>query len=113
MCPFLIILKYKYIFKYKYLEYFLTILKYKVSDVKIANLTNVLKILIIPWAWVCILYTYKTMPYKKVKVMSYKPDIVHVSCAFECFFYWLSCSKHIRRVWRYQRGNQKPYIEEE
>jgi hypothetical protein len=28
------------------------------------------------------------MPYKKVKVISYKPDIFHVSCAFEkkCFF---------------------------
>ena len=86
MCPFLIILIYKYIFKLKYLEYFPSILKYKVGDVKIANLTNILKILIIPWAWVWIVYTYKTMPYTKVKVMSYKPDMFHVSCAFAFFF---------------------------
>ena len=31
-------------------------------------------------------------------------------CLYKYVYLWIIC---IRRVWRYQRGNQNPYIEEE
>jgi len=44
--------------------------------------------------------------------------IQHISVRVTTYLYHMSvqvtnCYWYIRRVWRYQRGNQNPYIEEE